>query len=79
MILLTYCKSEKQRDPEEVRYVQGQINGEIAKVLISPENSPVVNYGFDVTPSKYVTGLITERGVCTATVEGITALYQEKK
>ena len=69
----------EQRNPEEVRYVQGRLNGEIANVLISPEASPVVNYGFDVTPSKYVTGLITERGVCAATEEGITTLYPEKR
>ena len=39
-----------------------------------PENSPVVNYGFDVTPAKYVTALITEKGVCKANKKEITKL-----
>lgn len=56
----------EQRDEDEVRYVEGWNNNKITKVRIMPENSPVANYGFDVTPAKYVTALITEKGVSNA-------------
>ncbi len=69
----------EQRNPEEVRYVNGWINGKLSKVLICPAESEVANYGFDVTPAKYVTGLITERGICEANEESILNLYPEKK
>ncbi|MDA3952165.1 MAG: S-methyl-5-thioribose-1-phosphate isomerase [Bacteroidales bacterium] len=61
----------EQRDEEEVKYVEGWHNNKITKVRIMPENSPVVNYGFDVTPAKYVTALITEKGVCNANKKDI--------
>ena len=48
-------------------------------VTITPDGSPVANYAFDVTPARYVTGLITERGVCDASVEGLLGLYPEMK
>jgi len=48
------------------------------KFRILPEISPVANYGFDVTPARLVTGLITERGVCRASREGILKLFPEK-
>lgn len=66
------------RDENEVKYIQGFHEGEVKSVLICPEDSPAVNYGFDVTPAKYVTRLITERGVCQASEEGISALFPEK-
>lgn len=66
------------RDENEVKYIQGFENGEIKSVLICPETTPAINYGFDVTPAKYVTGLITERGICDASEEGIKALFPEK-
>ena len=69
----------EQRDPDEVRYVYGVLSdGEFDGVLISPEESPVANYAFDVTPRRLITGLITERGVCEASKEGVLALYPEK-
>ena len=48
-------------------------------VQITPPDSPVGNYGFDVTPARLVTGLITERGICAANEESVLALYPEKK
>jgi len=66
------------RDENEVKYMQGLEGGEIKSVLICPETTPAVNYGFDVTPAKYVTGLITERGICKASEEGIRELFPEK-
>ena len=56
----------EQRSADEIKYVEGWYNNEITKVRIMPENSPVANYGFDVTPAKYVTAIITEKGACKA-------------
>jgi len=66
------------RDQNEVKYIQGLENGELKSVLICPETTPAINYGFDVTPARLVTGLITERGVCKASEEGIRNLFPEK-
>jgi methylthioribose-1-phosphate isomerase len=69
----------EQRDPKEVKFMEGQVNGEIAEILLTPEQSPAANYAFDVTPSRLITGLITERGICEANQEAILKLYPEKK
>ncbi len=53
-------------------------DGRLETVRITPEASPVANYAFDVTPARLVTGLITERGVCPASAEGLRALYPER-
>ena len=66
------------RSENEVRYMQGKVDGEIKSVLICPEGTPALNYGFDVTPAQYVTGLITERGICDASEQGIRSLFPEK-
>ncbi|MBN1834560.1 MAG: S-methyl-5-thioribose-1-phosphate isomerase [Spirochaetales bacterium] len=67
----------EERDPEEVRYVEGWLTEDRreARVLVPPETSPAANYAFDVTPSRLVSGLITERGICAATEEGIRSLF----
>ncbi|AFZ47415.1 methylthioribose-1-phosphate isomerase [Cyanobacterium stanieri PCC 7202] len=67
----------EQRDATEVKYIKGLKDGEIIEVLLTPENSPAANYGFDVTPARLITGLITDRGVCPATAEGIKNLYPD--
>lgn len=64
------------RDPDEVRYVQGLDINVIRRVLIPPSGSRAANYAFDVTPSRLVTGYITERGICNAA--GIRKLFPEK-
>ena len=69
----------EQRDGKEVKYIQGFHDGEIKEVLLTPEDSPAANYAFDVTPARLVTGLITERGICDASEEGVLGLYPEKK
>ena len=69
----------EQRNADEVRLIQGLHEGNIQKVLLTPEKSPAVNYGFDVTPARLVTALITERGVIPANKESILKLYPEKK
>ncbi|HYE53512.1 MAG TPA: S-methyl-5-thioribose-1-phosphate isomerase [Chitinophagaceae bacterium] len=69
----------EERSADEVRFMYGLCDDEIKKVLITPEGSPALNYGFDVTPARLITGLITERGVCTADEQGILQLYPENK
>jgi methylthioribose-1-phosphate isomerase len=59
--------------------VYGLCDDEIKKVLITPKDSPALNYGFDVTPSRLITGLVTERGICAASEEGILKLFPERK
>jgi methylthioribose-1-phosphate isomerase len=68
----------EERGSDEVAQIEGWKNDEIVEVRLIPENSPVVNYGFDVTPSRLVTGLITERGVCKANKKSILELFPEK-
>lgn len=67
----------EDRGPAEVRLIDGWQNGTRAEVLIAPEQSPAANPGFDVTPARLVTGLITERGVCATNEAAITALFPE--
>ncbi len=70
----------EQRGAEEVKYIDGRTaDGSIETVLLTPESSPVANYGFDVTPARLVTGLITERGVVPPNEAAILNLYPEKK
>jgi methylthioribose-1-phosphate isomerase len=66
----------EQRSADEVSYVQGRTaSGEVAQVRISPDGTDAANFAFDVTPARLVTGLITERGVCAASREGLRKLF----
>lgn len=69
----------EERDPDEVRYIQGLNNNKISSVLVPPEFSPAGNFAFDVTPARLVSGFITERGVCGASEEDVLKLFPEKK
>jgi methylthioribose-1-phosphate isomerase len=71
----------EQRNQDEVRYVVGKskATGKMDEVLICPETTNASNYGFDVTPARLVTALITERGVCAASEEGLLGLFPEQK
>lgn len=71
----------EERNQDEVKYVIGKskTTGMLDEVLICPETTNASNYGFDVTPSRLITGLITERGVCTATEKGLLGLFPEQK
>jgi len=51
-------------------------NNEIKKILIYPKKSKTMNLAFDVTPAKYVTGLITEKGISEASTEGLKRLFK---
>ncbi len=67
----------EERNSEELSHVEGiDENNEIKKVLIYPSKSKAMNLAFDVTPAKYVTGLITERGISEASFDGLTKLFK---
>ncbi len=69
----------EERDGDEVTHVQGKLaDGSVTTVQISPDGTPGGNPAFDVTPARLVTGLITERGVCAASPEGLAALFPER-
>ena len=69
----------EERDGTELSHISGRLpNGEIVRVDISPPGSAMANFAFDVTPAHLVTGLITERGVCDASVEGLRSLFPER-
>ncbi|MBP6089911.1 MAG: S-methyl-5-thioribose-1-phosphate isomerase [Crocinitomicaceae bacterium] len=70
----------EERNQDEVRYMIGKgKNGKIQPVLICPETTPASNYGFDVTPARLVTKIITERGICEASENGLLSLFPEFK
>ena len=69
----------EQRGAEEQSTMTGRTaDGRIETVQIVPDGSAVANYGFDVTPARLVTGLITERGVLKASRESLTAAFPER-
>jgi methylthioribose-1-phosphate isomerase len=53
----------EERNPDEVKYLSGKSKYGITKILLTPEKSRAKNFGFDITPARLVTGLITEKGV----------------
>jgi len=67
------------RSYKEVKYMEGWNGSEIDDVLLMPYSSKAINYGFDVTPGRLVTGLITERGICKANEKNMLELFPEKK
>ncbi|MGD0340114.1 MAG: S-methyl-5-thioribose-1-phosphate isomerase [Bacteroidales bacterium] len=68
----------EERGPEEVTMVSGISDGNMTSVRICPENCTAVNFGFDVTPAKYITGLITERGICRPLEKEIKRMFSDK-
>jgi methylthioribose-1-phosphate isomerase len=69
----------EQRGAEEVTHMTGRTaDGRIETVRIVPDGSPVANYGFDVTPARLVTGLITERGVLAANRAALASAFPER-
>jgi methylthioribose-1-phosphate isomerase len=64
---------------DEVTTISGRDpQGRIVSVALTPEGSPAANYAFDVTPARLVTALVTERGTCAASEDGLGALYPER-
>ncbi|MDC3307843.1 S-methyl-5-thioribose-1-phosphate isomerase [Candidatus Pelagibacter sp.] len=67
----------EERNSEELSHVEGiDENNEIKKVLIYPKKSKAMNLAFDVTPAKYVTGLITEKGICEASSDALKKMFK---
>ena len=69
----------EERSPREITWVTGRrSDGVVDSVEIAPPECPAANIAFDVTPARLVTGLITERGVCGASEEGLVGLFPER-
>ena len=68
----------EERDPEEVTNITGFAEGKIQSVRICPEDTIAANYGFDITPARLITGLITEKGICMATEKDIKEMFSDK-
>jgi len=67
----------EERNSEELSHVEGiDENNQIKRVLIYSKKSKSMNLAFDITPAKYVTGLITEKGICEASSEGLIKLFK---
>jgi methylthioribose-1-phosphate isomerase len=71
----------ERREAREVTHVEGWSDEGRRRVAVrlTPHDSPVANYAFDVTPARLVTGLITERGVCPASRTGLLELFPEHR
>jgi len=69
----------EERDPQEVIRVHGKTpGGEITSVQVTPDAVSARNFAFDVTPARLVTGLITERGICDASEQGLRSLFPDQ-
>ena len=67
----------EERNSEELSHIDGlDENGNVKKIQIYPKKSKSMNLAFDVTPAKYVTGLITEKGICEASEKGLRKLFK---
>lgn len=69
----------EERDPEEITQVTGWDGHRRCTVRITPPHAQALNIGFDVTPARLVTGLITERGICPASEPGLRGLFPESR
>ena len=69
----------EERDATEVTTVTGRgLDGKVTTVRTAPSGSPAANPAFDVTPARLVSGLVTERGRCDASPEGLARLFPDK-
>ena len=67
----------EERNSEELSHVEGlDENKDVKKIRIYPEKSKALNLAFDITPAKYVTSLITEKGICEASEKGLKGLFK---
>jgi len=67
----------EERNTDEVHWVSGQGQLGSDRVRITPENAKALNPGFDITPARFIKGLITERGICEASEAGLRTLFPE--
>jgi methylthioribose-1-phosphate isomerase len=69
----------EERDEHEVTHLSGLLpSGQIASIRVAPASTRAVNHGFDVTPARLITSLITERGCCPASEQGLRTLFPER-
>jgi len=68
----------EEREQDEVTSVSGYAGGEIKSVRICPDDAKAGNWGFDITPARLITGLVTEKGVCRADEDSIKKLFGNK-
>ena len=67
----------EERSSEELSHVEGlDESGNVKKIQVYPKKSKAMNLAFDVTPAKYVTALITEKGICEASSKGLENLFK---
>ncbi len=67
----------EERNSEELSHIEGlDKDNKIQKILIYPLKSKAMNLAFDITPAKYITGLITEKGICKASEQGLKELFK---
>jgi len=67
----------EERNSEELSHVEGlDKDNKLKKILIYPQKSKALNLAFDITPAKYITGLITEKGICKASEQGLKELFK---
>ncbi len=69
----------EERDTEEVTSVSGFSGGEIKSVRICPEKAEAANYGFDITPARLISALITEKGIIKPEESEIKRLFSQIK
>jgi methylthioribose-1-phosphate isomerase len=70
----------EERSATEVTEMTGQLaDGTIATIRVVATDSPAANPAFDVTPARLVTGLITDRGRCPASADGLLGLFPERR
>ena len=67
----------EERNSNELSFIDGiDKDGNVKKIQIYPKKSKAMNIAFDITPAKYVTSLITERGICEASQDGLKKLFK---
>tara|TARA_B100000579_G_scaffold176241_1_gene143581 strand:- start:49 stop:441 length:393 start_codon:yes stop_codon:yes gene_type:complete len=67
----------EERNSEELSHIEGlDENNNVKKIKIYPKKSKAMNLAFDITPAKYVTALITEKGICEASEKGLKQLFK---
>jgi len=69
----------EERSEDEIHYMEGMVGEHYQKVKISSPGSPAINYGFDVTPARLITSLITEKGICKPSKEAINRLIKQQE
>jgi len=69
----------EQRDSEEILTISGLSDGQLKKIQLAPQGTIAANYGFDVTPAKLITAIVTERGTCAANETDLLNLFPEHR